>query len=102
MTVDANTLIGLGFSILSGVGIYFFARTSDHEKRIQRIEDVQGNTIEGLKEDVNELSKKVDTLTEKVNILAANVHNKKNIDGQLSQTLNLILRKLNEEHEAKS
>ena len=101
MSIDSNTLIGLGFSILSGVGIYFFTRTSDHEKRIQRIEDVQGNTIEGLKEDVNELSKKVDTLTEKVNILAANVHNKKNIDGQLSQTLNLILRKLNEEHEAK-
>lgn len=101
MNIDINTLIGLGFSVISGVGIYLFTRTSDHEKRIQRIEDVQGNTIEGLKEDVYALTKKVDTLTEKVNVLAANVHNKKNIDGQINQTLTLVLKKLNEEHESK-
>jgi uncharacterized protein YoxC len=97
MNIDANTIIGFSITIISGVATYLFAKVSDHEKRVQRIEDVQGNTIEGLKDDVKTLSHKVDTLTEKVNILAANVHNKKNIDGQISQTLNLILKHFNNE-----
>ena len=110
--MDIQVLIGLLISITLGlIAIVYWIHRNEIaaskekieglEKRVQRIEDVQGNTIQGLKEDVKQLTKKVDTLTEKVNILAANVHNKKNIDGQLSQTLNLILRKLNEEHEAK-
>jgi len=69
----------------------------DLKTRVQRIEDVQGNSIEGLKEDVKELSHKVDKLTDNVQSLTSHVHNHKNTEGQLTQTLNLILKHLQKE-----
>ena len=98
MTLEASTIIGLGFTTISGIGIYLFTRSSDHEKRIQRIEDVQGSQVKELKDELHELSTKVQELTDKVNIMAANIHNQKNTDNVLNMTLSQILKYLENEN----
>ena len=90
-------IAGIFWSIVSGVVIYVFTRSSDHEKRIQRIEDVQGSKIDNLAKDLhefkNEMSKKIDDLT-------FMVHKDKNMEGQLNQTLGLLLKQLTKHDEA--
>lgn len=98
MTLEASTIIGLGFTTISGIAIYLFTRSTDHEKRIQRIEDVQGSQVKELKDELHELSTKVQELTDKVNIMAANIHNQKNTDNVLNMTLSQILKYLENEN----
>jgi len=94
---------GMAFTIILGlIGVVYGFNRSDISKakevmevlkeRVQRLEDVQGNNIHALQGDVKDLSGKVDKLAEKVQVLASNVHNQKNTEGQLNQTLNLILK----------
>ena len=77
-------IAGICFTVLSGVTVYLFTRSQDHEKRIQRIEDVQGNKIDTL-------VMKVDGLEKAITDLSANVHKEKNIESQFTATLKAIL-----------
>jgi biotin operon repressor len=43
---------------------------------------------------MNEQKKSIETLTEKVNVLAHNFHSSKNVEGQLNQTMTAILKHL--------
>lgn len=99
MTFDAQTLLNFGIGTLAVVGAYLFNNQQQIEKRVQRLEDVQGGAVDGLKADIKEMEVKVDKLTEKINTLASNIHAQKNADNYLNATLNAILKHL--EHEAK-
>jgi hypothetical protein len=82
---------GIFWSVLSGIVIYLFTRSSDHEKRIQRIEDVQGTKIDNLAKDLNDFKKEMGS---KIDGLTSMVHKDKNMEGQLNQTLTLLLKEL--------
>jgi phage-related tail protein len=73
MTVELQPIINLAFGIVSGVCIWFFNKSADHEKRIQKIEDVQGNAIENLEKTVEKLEGKVDELAKSVNELIVTI-----------------------------
>jgi exosome complex RNA-binding protein Rrp4 len=64
------------------------------EKRVQKIEDIQGNKLDSLsgefKEFKKDISQKIDGLTEMI-------HKDKNMEGQLNQTLSLLLKELQRE-----
>lgn len=99
MTFDAQTILNFGIGTLAVIGAYLFNNQQQIEKRVQRLEDVQGGTVESLKADIKEMEVKVDKLTEKINTLAANIHNQKNSENILNATLTAILKHL--ENEAK-
>ena len=73
--------------VVSGFGVYIFREQLLHEKRIQRLEDVQGVAISDLKKDFADMEKKIDKLVENVNILSNNIHKEKNQEGALTTTL---------------
>lgn len=80
-------IAGIAYTILSGVIVYLFSRASDHEKRVQRLEDV-------LPANFKSLEKKVDNLSIKVDNLAEQVHKEKNVENQLQTTIIAILKHL--------
>ncbi len=110
--METQVLIGLLITITLGlIGIVYWihrgeigmlkTRVEDLQERVQRIEDVQGNKIDELKEGVkdfkNEIKTEIHQLNEKISILSANVHNQKNTENQLSATMNAILKHLQNE-----
>lgn len=97
MNFDTNTLLNFGVGTLAVVGAYLFNNQQSLEKRVQRLEDVHGGTVESLKTDIKEMEVKVDKLTEKINTLAANIHNQKNSENILNATLTAILKHLENE-----
>ena len=97
MIFDAQTILNFGIGTLAVIGAYLFNNQQQIERRVQRLEDVQGGTVESLKADIKEMEVKVDKLTEKINTLAANIHAQKNADNHLNATLNAILKHLNHE-----
>jgi hypothetical protein len=87
---------GLFWTILSGFTVYIFTRNSDHEKRIQRIEDVQGSKIDTLTQDLKDFKHDV---SQKLDALYVMVHKDKNVEDQLNKTLNLLLKELTKRHD---
>lgn len=88
------TLINWLWTILSGVVVWLITRVQDHEKRIQRIEDVQGNKIDQLAIDLKEFKVEI---TQKIEALTNMVHKDKNQEQQLNTTLRLFLERLTNE-----
>jgi len=76
--------------IVSGFGVYIFREQLLHEKRIQRLEDVQGVAILDLKKDFADMEKKIDKLAENVNTLSNNIHKSKNEEGALKTSLEAL------------
>jgi hypothetical protein len=62
--------------------------------KVQKLEDIQGTKIDIVSAQMNEQKKSIETLTEKVNVLAHNFHSSKNVEGQLNQTMTAILKHL--------
>lgn len=95
------TLINWLWLILLGVSGYLITKSFDHEKRIQRVEDVQGSKIDtqGMKIDLlaQELKEYKIEISQKLETLTAMVHKDKNFEQQLNTTLSLLLDKLNKE-----
>ncbi|MFN9518413.1 MAG: hypothetical protein ACK574_01620 [Bacteroidota bacterium] len=97
MNFDIQYIFNLIVGALTIVGGYLFNSSQSLDRRVQRLEDVQGSAIDGLKQDIKDMEIKLDKLTEKVNQLASNVHAAKNAENQLTSTLTAILKYL--EHE---
>ena len=76
--------------IVSGFGVYIFREQLLHEKRIQRLEDVQGVAIADLKKDFADMEKKIDKLVENVNTLSANIHKEKGEEAALKSSLEAL------------
>lgn len=79
------------WTIVSAVTVYLFTQCAGHEKRIQRIEDVQGHKIDQLSEDFKQFKIEVDN---KLEAILGMIHKEKNVEGQINQTLNLLLKHL--------
>lgn len=75
-----QVLIDYIWKILSGVAIFLLVKYLDHEKRIQKMEDVQG-----LKIDV--LVKEVEELKEELNAIKQEVHINKDLVNQMKGTI---------------
>ena len=76
--------MGLGFTVLSGAWTYLFAKTQSHETRIQTCEQLQGQKIENLIKDVEELKKNIKELAEQF-------HKDKNAENAKDATLKALL-----------
>jgi hypothetical protein len=62
--------------------------------KVQKLEDIQGTKIDIIVNELSDLKESNKLLTEKVNTLAHNFHNSKNVEGQLNQTMTAILKHL--------
>jgi outer membrane murein-binding lipoprotein Lpp len=83
-----NAVLGL----LSVVGAFLFGKVQDHEKRIQKIEDVQGLKIDALRQDFQDLESRIDKLSQSINDLATNIYKQKNNENMLNSTLTALLK----------
>lgn len=70
-------IAGTFITFLGGVSKYLFDKNQDHEKRIQKIEDIHGNKFETLE-------KKIDNLEVSIQNLASNLHKEKNQEHNLT------------------
>lgn len=80
----ATDIILYVLSILTAVlgffSKYLFDKVQDHEKRVQKMEDVHGNKFEALE-------KKIDRLEISIKTLADNLHKEKNEEFQLTMAI---------------
>lgn len=78
---EATNIILYVLSILTAVlgffSKYLFDKVQDHEKRVQKMEDIHGDKLELLE-------KKIDKLEISIQNLANNLHKEKNQEHQLS------------------
>ena len=83
MTDYTNIFLWIGgvtTTVLMGISKYLFNKMEDHEKRIQKMEDIHGDRL-------TQLEKKIDKLEISIQELAKNIHKEKNIENQLIQTM---------------
>jgi hypothetical protein len=90
-------LIGIIYSTLVAKQNKVEVKVDNVIPRVQSLEDIQGTKIDMLIVKIDLVEKSNEKLTEKVNTLATNFHSSKNIEGQLNQTMNAILKHLQHE-----
>lgn len=96
MDFSTTILINVLLGILGFASVWLLTRAQDHEKRIQRIEDVQGTKIDQLAHDLKEFKQE---MTNKLEVLTGMVHKDKNMEQQLNTTLRLLLERLTKDDE---
>lgn len=69
MTIDLQYFFNMILGVVGSIACYLFFQVSQHEKRIQKIEDVQSMKIDELKRDMEQMERKIDALTHAVNEL---------------------------------
>ena len=101
MSLDFQYVFNLGVMALVGVAAYLFNKLQDHEKRIQKVEDVTAIKIDDLITKVDKLEVTNEKLEVKINELAHNIHQEKNVESQMVQALNLLYKELSRRDETK-
>ena len=81
---------GLAITLLASVAVFLLQKMFEHEKRIQSVEQVQGNAISELKQEMSGMERKIDKLSEQLVVLSANIHKQKNEEAALTQTLGAV------------
>lgn len=99
MTLDFQYVFNLGIMALAGVATYLFNKSQDHERRIQKLEDVTSIKIDDLITKVDKLEISNEKLELKINELAHNIHKEKNQEQQLATVMNLMLKELEKRNE---
>lgn len=91
MVLGTDMVVGIGFTVLSGVSVYFFTSLKDHEKRIQKNEDTKDLELAAIKKEVADLDKNMVSgfaeLKKQITDLSKNVHNQKNEENAINATL---------------
>lgn len=87
MQLEFQYIFNLGIMALAGVATYLFNKVQDHERRVQKLEDI--HTIK-----IDQLSKQIVELEAKVDVLADNIHKERNQENQLTQAINLLYKEL--------
>ncbi len=87
-------LINYAVAIVCAVATFLLLKFLDHEKRIQKIEDVQGVKLDNISTELKEFQKEV---RDKLNELTDMVHREKNQENQLDKTLTLLLQELSKD-----
>lgn len=70
MTIEVQYIFNLALGGVTAVAVYLYNLVMQHEKRIQKIEDVQSIKIDDLKKDFEAMEKKIDALTQAVQELS--------------------------------
>jgi hypothetical protein len=70
MTIEVQYIFNLVLGGVTAIAVYLFNLVMQHEKRIQKIEDVQSIKIDDLKKDFEAMEKKIDALTQAVQELS--------------------------------
>ena len=99
MTLDFQYVFNLGIMALAGVATYLFNKSQDHERRVQKLEDVTSIKIDDLITKVDKLEISNEKLELKINELAHNIHKEKNQEQQLAMVMNLMLKELEKRNE---
>lgn len=76
-------IASIAISILGVVAKYLFGKIQDHEKRVQKVEDLHGNKLDSLE-------KKIDQMQITIQTLANNLHKEKNVESALVATLTAL------------
>lgn len=69
MVIEFQYIFNMILGVVGSIACYLFFQVSQHEKRIQKIEDVQSMKIDELKRDIEQMERKIDELTRVVNEL---------------------------------
>jgi hypothetical protein len=91
-----GTLVGVIFNALQARIKYLELQFISTEKRVQKIEDVQGSKIDNMSLELKEFQNEVRV---KLESLGNMIHRDVNQEQQLNKTLSLLLAKLTEHHE---
>ena len=94
MTLDNITFLHYAITVVGGVAIYLFTKTVDHEKRIQRVEDVYTRETERLIVSLDEVKRDLSQLTQYVH---QKMHDDVNKQAYTEKLINLMYKKLMEE-----
>lgn len=78
MQIEIQYIINVAFGCVTAVAVYLYNLVMQHEKRIQKIEDVQSIKIDDLKKDFEAMEKKIDALTIAVQELSIAIKLKEN------------------------
>jgi hypothetical protein len=97
MALEFQYLFNLGIMALAGVATYLFNKIQDHEKRIQKVEDVTSIKIDSLIDKVDKLEISNEKLNVNFTELVHNIHKEKKVENELTQTLSLLLKKLTQD-----
>jgi hypothetical protein len=87
-----QVLIDYIWKILLGVAVFLLVKYLDHEKRIQKMEDVQGLKIDAL-------VKKVEDLEVELNLIKNEVHINKDLVNQMKGTIFNVNKWIEKQHE---
>lgn len=94
MTLDIQYVLNIILGAVTVVAGWLLARVQEHEKRVQRIEDVYTIKFEDLKAEFKDMEAKIDRLTQSMSDLTMNIHKSKNQENALNTTLSAILNHL--------
>lgn len=83
--METATVVNIFLSAIAAVAVYLFSKSNDHEKRIQKIEDVQGTKLDNLTEKVDEIERSIRKLSE-------DIHGENSEKNALTKTLTQILK----------
>jgi type II secretory pathway component PulM len=90
MTVELQPIFNLAISALVGVAIYFFKMVQNHEKRIQKVEDIFSIKFEHLITEIESMKKEVEHLSKMV-------HKAANQETNMNTALNMLIEKLKDD-----
>jgi hypothetical protein len=94
MMIEIQPIINAAFGGISAVAFWFFARVQDHEKRIQKIEDLHTQGIDDLKQDLKEIEVKFDKMQSTLNDLTLKINTKSYNDNDLALAINSLIKKI--------
>ena len=87
MTPYILFILGIVVSLVSSVAIFLLLKYLDHEKRIQSLEEVTGNDVKELKQDMRDLKNQISDINTSIITLSNNFHKERSQENQLNGTL---------------
>jgi hypothetical protein len=97
MSLDFQYVFNLGIMALVGVSTYLFNVVQTLKERVQALEDVHTIKLDDLIKKVDKLELSNEKMEQKLNELSHNIHKEKNTEHQLTQAINLLIKKIDNE-----
>ena len=98
MQLEFQYIFNLGIMAIGGIAMYLFGKSQDHEKRIQKVEDIQGTKLDRLTTDFEKFQLDINL---KLTKISEEIHKKNGTDNAIDKTMNAVLKHLEKEYEAK-
>lgn len=97
MSLDFQYVFNLGIMALVGVSTYLFNVVQTLKERVQALEDIHTIKLDALIKKVDKLEYSNEKMELKLNELSHNIHKEKNTEHQLTQAINLLIKKIDNE-----